>query len=60
MSDPIDEMPLFDASPEDIIAYVYDMLKALAALAAREGDTRLAGAIRQVEMTGRGGVIPRH
>ncbi len=46
MAESPEMFPLLDGAPEDILSYVHDMLKALAALAAREGDDELAGRIR--------------
>jgi len=48
MSDPVDPFLPFDAAPGDIMSYVYEMLRALAKLADREGETELALQIRLI------------
>ena len=48
MSDSSDPSLYFDTAPEDIITYVYEMLRALANLADREGEVDLALQIRMV------------
>jgi len=53
MSDSTDPSLQFDTAPEDIITYVYEMLRALATLADREGEVDLALQIRLVS-EGRG------
>ena len=55
-----DPFPLLDGAPEDILSYVHDMLRALAALAAREGDNDLAGRIRIAASDPGSGLAPPH
>jgi len=38
--------PYIDAPPEDILAYIHEMLQALSQLAARQGDFDLAQSIQ--------------
>ena len=60
MTEHEDVFPLLDGAPEDILSYVHDMLRALAALAAREGDNELAGRIRMAASGPRSGLAPPH
>ena len=39
--------PDIDAPPQDILAYIHDMLRALSQLAARQGDFELAQSIQE-------------
>ena len=60
MSENQDSFPRIDGAPEDILSYVHDMLRALAALAAREGDEELAGRIRIAASVPVGRTTQRH
>ncbi len=39
--------PYIDAPPQDILAYIHDMLRASAQMAARQGDFDLAQSIQE-------------